>query len=158
MTVLAVLIVSTLIFRGMGAAGIPAFSTWKDASRTGLAVMLLFTASAHFTAMRHDLVRMIPPFFPAPMAIVYLTGVLEIAGAVGLLIRRFRAAAGMCLAALFAAMFIANVHASQTGAGLGGQPPTPMLLRAPMQILFIVIAWWSTRPSRSSKNDDPRAA
>jgi uncharacterized membrane protein len=110
--------------------------------------MLLFTASAHLTEMRHDLVRMIPPLFPAPMAIVYLTGILEIAGAIGLMFRRFRPAAGTCLAALFAAMFIANAHASQTGVGVGGQPATPMWLRAPMQVLFIAIAWWSTRTNR----------
>jgi uncharacterized membrane protein len=146
------------MLRGIGAAGVRAFSTWKDASRTGLAVMLLFTASAHFTAMRHDLVRMIPPVFPAPMTIVYATGVLEIAGAIGLLVPRFRRVAGACLAVLFAAMFVANIHASRAGAGLGGEPPTPMLLRAPMQVLFIVIALWSTRVRRSTENADQRAA
>ena len=109
--------------------------------------MLVLTASAHFTEMRHDLVRMIPPIFPAPMLIVYITGVLELAGAVGLLLPKFRRVAGVCLAALFAVMFVANVHASQTGAGVGGQPPTPMLIRGPMQALFIAIALWTSKSS-----------
>ena len=86
--------------------------------------MLVLTASAHFTEMRHDLVRMIPPIFPAPMLIVYITGVLELAGAVGLLLPKFRRVAGVCLAALFAVMFVANVHAGQTGAGVGGAAVT----------------------------------
>ena len=66
--------------------------------------------------------------------------------------------AGACLALLFVAMFVANIHASRTGAGLGGEPPTPMLLRAPMQVLFIAIALWSTRTRRSNENADQRAA
>jgi uncharacterized membrane protein len=80
-------------------------------------------------------------------AVVYATGVLELAGAVGLLLPRFWRAAGVCLAALFISMFIANIHASRTGAGMGGHPPTPMLLRGPMQPLFIAIALWSSKPA-----------
>ncbi|PYU19758.1 MAG: hypothetical protein DMG30_23185 [Acidobacteria bacterium] len=34
--------------------------------------LLLFTASAHFTRMRDDLVRMMPASFPWPRALVYL--------------------------------------------------------------------------------------
>ena len=147
MIVLVVLVAATLMFRLAGRLGVRALGTWKDAARWGLAAMLLLTASAHFTAMRHDLVRMIPPIFPAPMLIVYATGVLELAGAVGLLLPKFRGAAGVCLAALFTSMFIANIHASRTGTGMGGQPPTPMLLRGPMQALFIAIALWSSKPA-----------
>jgi hypothetical protein len=42
-------------------------------------------------------------------------------------------------------MFIANVSAAQRGVTLRGKPPTPLWLRAPMQILFIALLWWSTR-------------
>jgi uncharacterized membrane protein len=146
MIVLAVLVISTLIFRLIGQFGVRHLSTWKDAARSGLATMLLLTASAHFTEMRHDLVRMIPPVFPAPMMIVYITGVLELAGAIGLLLPWFRRLAGICLALLFAGMFIANIHASQTGVGMAGGPPTPMVIRGPMQVLFIAIALWVSIP------------
>ena len=151
MTAFAVLLLATLSFKGIGAAGIESLSTWKAAARTGLAAMLLFTATAHFTPIRHDLVKMIPPVFPAPMMLVYLTGMLEIVGAVGILIRRFRPAAGVCLVLLFAAILPANIHASQSGVGLSGQPPTPLPLRVPIQMLFIAIAWWSTRSEANSK-------
>jgi hypothetical protein len=36
-----------------------------------LAVMFVFTASAHFNKMKHDLARMIPAYFPRPLLIVY---------------------------------------------------------------------------------------
>jgi hypothetical protein len=42
-------------------------------------------------------------------------------------------------------MFIANFNAAQKGVTLRGKPPTPLWLRAPMQILFIALLWWSTR-------------
>ena len=42
-------------------------------------------------------------------------------------------------------MFIANVNAAQRGVTLRGKPPTPLWLRAPMQLLFIALLWWSTR-------------
>jgi hypothetical protein len=44
-------------------------------------------------------------------------------------------------------MFPANVKAAQDGLTLGGNPATALWLRAPMQILFIWLAWWTSRPN-----------
>jgi len=107
--------------------------------------MFVFTATAHFNKMKHDLARMIPVYFPRPLLIVYTTGVLELLGAAGLVLPEFRRVAGICLIALLIGMFIANVNAAQKGVTLCGKPPTPLWLRAPMQILFGVLLWWSTR-------------
>ena len=125
-------------------------STWRDSGRWALAVMLLFTASAHFTSMRYDLAKMVSGWVPEPLAVIYLTGALEIAGALGMLWPRTRSIAGICLCALFAAMFPANVKAARDGLTLGGNPATELWLRAPMQILFIWLAWWSTRARSGS--------
>jgi len=58
---LLVMSVSILLARdSSGAWGLLAVGSWPVATRVGLAVMLLFTASAHFTKMRADLVRMVP--------------------------------------------------------------------------------------------------
>lgn len=143
MTVLIVLLVSWLIFRFMGNFGIPAFLSWHDSAPYALAVMFLFTSVAHFNRLKRDLVRMIPAIFPKPLAIVYVTGVLEIAGAIGLIIRRFRPLTAHCLIALLVAMFIANIHAARSGVTLGGKPVTPLWLRTPMQLFFIALLWWS---------------
>jgi len=141
--VLLVLVAGILLARLAGALGIAALGSWPAATRAGLALMLLFTASAHFTPLRHDLARMMPPGVPFPMGMVYFTGVCEIAGAIGLLVPRTRRAAAIALIVFFIAVLPANVHAARTGATIGGSAATPLALRVPMQIAFIVLVWWS---------------
>jgi uncharacterized membrane protein len=143
MIVMIVLGVSILIARLSGFAGVRSLDSWKAAVRAALAVTLLFTASAHFTPMRHDLARMVPPAVPYPMAVIYFTGVCEILGAVGLLVPRVRRLAGLALIVFFLAIFPANVHAARTGATIGGTPAVPLPVRIPMQILLIGLTWWS---------------
>src|SRR5262245_11117533 len=120
MLVLFVLLGSLLIFRGLGAAGVEAFATWVAATRYALAVMLVFTASAHFTAMKEDLVRMMPDWVPWPRATVYFTGACELLGAIGLLIPSVRFATGVALIAFFILVFPANVKAARAGTTLRG--------------------------------------
>jgi len=148
MIVLVVLLVSLLIYRGVGALGVDALGTWPAATRYALATMLAFTASAHFTRMRQDLVRMMPGWVRWPRAVVYFTGVCELAGAAGLLVPRVRLAAGIALIAFFIMVFPANVKAARSGVGMGGKSATPLWLRAPMQVLLIVLTWWSAVWSR----------
>ena len=145
MLVLMLLLVSWAAFRAIGAAGVQAFSSWQDSARYALAVMFIFSATAHFNKMKHDLARMIPAYFPRPLLLVYVTGVLELLGAAGLSFPQFRRLAGICLIALLVGMFVANVNAAQKGVTLRGKPATPLWLRAPMQVLFIVLLWWSPR-------------
>lgn len=120
------------------------FRPWRDATRAGLAVMFLFTASAHFTSTRHDLAAMIPPPFTGAMWLIYLTGLSEIAGAIGLTVRRTRKLAAICLVLMLVALFPANVYAAVRDVPLRGSAPTPLWLRAPMQILWIGLLWWSS--------------
>ena len=145
MVVLIVLFTSWLVFRGAGALGVGALATWRGSAVYALALMFVFTGIAHFNKMKHDLVRMVPAMFSRPMLLIYFTGVLEFMGAVGLLLPRFRALAGICLIALLIAMFPANVNAAMKQTTLAGKPATPLRLRAPMQVLFIGLLWWSTR-------------
>ncbi|HEY7617423.1 MAG TPA: DoxX family protein [Terriglobales bacterium] len=146
MAVLIVLLTSWLVFRGIGMLGVPALVTWQDSARYALAVMFVFTGIAHFNKMKHDLARMIPPVFPRPLLLVYITGMLEFMGAAGLLLPQFHSLAGMCLIALLVGMFVANVNAALTGVTLRGKPATALWLRTPMQALFIGLLWWSARP------------
>jgi len=139
---LIVLFVSLLVFRGLGVLGVPLFFTWHDSILWALSVMILFTASAHFTSLKEDLIKMVPEQFPYPRRIVFVTGILEILGAIGLLIPHVRTAAGICLAILFVAMFPANIKAAIKKVPLRGQPATPLWLRLPMQVLFIALALW----------------
>src|SRR5690625_8020567 len=64
------------------------YRSWPSALRVGLSAMFFMTGITHFVLLREDLVAMVPPFLPAPELLVTLTGVLELAGAVGLLLKR----------------------------------------------------------------------
>jgi uncharacterized membrane protein len=136
MTPLIVQVVATLLARIK-------FS-WRDAARIGMAVLFFFTAAAHFTSIGRDMASMIPPPFTGAMWIVYVTGVLEALGAIGLLTARFRRAAAICLIALLIAMFPANAYAAINGVLLRGQPASALWWRAPLQLLWIATLWWST--------------
>jgi len=150
MLVLVILFGSWMILRGIGLLGVAALATWRDTARYALAVMFVFTGISHFTKIRHDMARMIPSVFPRKMFIVYVTGVFEISGALGLLIPRFRSVSGVCLTLLLIAMFCANVNAALNNVTLLGKPPTPLWLRTPMQIMFIALIWWVSNPQPGS--------
>ena len=115
MAVLIVLFGAWLVLRGIGALGVGALATWQHSACYALALMFVFTGIAHFNRLKHDLARMVPDVFPRPMLLIYLTGVLEFMGAVGLLLPRFRSLAGICLIALLIVMFPANVNAALEG-------------------------------------------
>jgi uncharacterized membrane protein len=120
------------------------FVPWKDAVRIGMAALFLLTATAHFNAMKYDLAAMIPPPLTGALWLIYVTGVLEIAGAIGLLIPRFRRAAAICLVVMLIALFPANVYAALSGVTFQGRPATVLWLRTPLQLIWIAALWWST--------------
>jgi uncharacterized membrane protein len=155
MEVLIVLLVSFVLLRGVGLLGIERLSSWRNAGLGALAIMFLVTSTAHFSSMKHDLAAMMPESLPDGLWIIYLTGAFEIAGAVGLLIPRTRRLAGICLVLLLIAQFPANVNAALNGIPLGGEAPTPLWLRTPMQALFIGMVWWTSISARPQKAERP---
>ena len=132
-----VLVIATLLLRGVGAAGAALFHNWIWCLRGGLAVMFLFTASAHWGKQRADLIAMVPRAFRRPDLIVSATGVLEILGAVGLLIPAIAPLAATCLALLLVALFPANIRAAREGLTIGGRPATAIPLRTLLQLVFL---------------------
>jgi uncharacterized membrane protein len=138
-----VLIIVTTLARLAGRFGITALSNWAAATRVGLAVMLCFTAAAHFNAMRPDLIRMVPAAVPNPELMVSFTGVCEILGAIGLLVPQTRRMAAVALVVFLIAVLPANIHAAQAGVTLGGAAATPLLPRIALQLVFIALVWWA---------------
>jgi uncharacterized membrane protein len=146
--VLLVLIISLVVFRGLGALGVSAFDTWAASTRYALAVMFLFTSTAHFSKIRHELARMMPSIFPNPMALVYFTGVCEILGTLGILLPRTRSLAGLSLCLFLLSVLPANIKAARASLTVGGRLATALWLRIPLQILFIALILWTTQPWR----------
>lgn len=143
MAPLIVLVVAGLLARLIGQLGVTALRDWAAATRVGLAVMLCFTAAAHFNSMRPDMIAMVPPFVPNPEFMVTFTGICEILGAIGLLVPRTRRIAAAALIVFMLAVLPANIYAAQAGVTFRGAPATPIVPRIALQALFIALLWWS---------------
>ncbi len=97
-------------------------------------------------------VQIVPPIFPAPLALVYLTGIAEIAVGIGLLIPRTRRHAAWATVALLVAIFPANVYMATHGVVIEGMPgggdPSEFVRwgRLPLQGVLILWALWYTQP------------
>lgn len=107
-----------------------------------LALLFLFTASGHFM-MADAMVQMLPPWVPARLPLVWATGVLEIAIAIGLLVPRLQRAAGGTALAVLIGFFPANVYAAWQQLPMGGHAWGLVYLwvRAPLQALLIYWTW-----------------
>ena len=132
-----VLVTATLALRAAGVSGVHALDAWTPCLRAGLSLMFLLTASAHWGKRRRDLIAMVPTGFPHPDLIVTITGILELLGAVGLLLLATAPAAAACLALLLIAMFPANVRAARERLKIGNSTATALPLRTVLQIVFI---------------------
>ena len=97
-------------------------------------------------------VQIVPPIFPARLALVYLSGIAEIAVGVGVLLPRTRRLAAWATVAVLVAVFPANVYMATAGVvveGLpGGGDPSALVRwgRLPLQAVLILWAAWYTRP------------
>ncbi|MFY1685230.1 DoxX family protein [Micromonospora sp. WMMD730] len=132
------LLAGATVARLAGLAGVDALDGWHPALRVGLALLFVMTGFAHFAApRREDLIAMVPPRLPRPAMLVTVTGVLELAGAVGLLIPATARPSAAGLALLMVAMFPANVSAARRRLTLAGRPVTPLGTRTAMQILYV---------------------
>ena len=98
-----------------------------------------FTNEAFFTSI-------VPPYLPWPVAIVYVSGVAEIALGVLLMIPASTALAGWGLIALLIVVFPANLHMAMNPGLYPATSPTALLIRLPVQGVLIALAYWFTRP------------
>ena len=138
------LLISSLLLRGVGRLGVAYLDSWRAAVCVALTITFLFTGATHFSDIKQDYAAMIPNPFPKSLWLIYLSGVLEIFGAIGLMLPRVRVIAGICLIVLLVALFPANINAAVNNISFRGQPPTTLWLRALAQIFFVAAIWWSS--------------
>jgi uncharacterized membrane protein len=96
--------------------------------------------------------RIMPPYLPWHRELVWISGVCEILGGIGVLLPQpWRRRAGWGLVALLIAVLPANLHVALSTLSMGSGPPNPILnwLRLPLQLVFILWVLWCTRPSPS---------
>ncbi len=99
---------------------------------------------AHFTSTDF-FVSIMPPYVPFHRPVVYLTGVLEILLAIGILVPLTRERAGLLLVLLTIAVTPANVHMWLHPDLYPGSTETALTLRLVFQVVLIGLIWWSTR-------------
>lgn len=124
--------------------------------RVVLAVVMVGAGIKHFTDA-DIFVAMVPSPLPHPLWLVWISGVAEIAGGLGILVPAVRRAAGLGLIALYLAVFPANVNMALHDIPLGAAhvPPWALWARLPLQGLLIAWAWWVA--VRREKASTPRS-
>ena len=118
---------------------------WRTFLRVVAAVAFVLAGSNHFRNPSFYK-SIIPPGLPAPGALVAISGICEIAGGLGLLIRPLRRAAGWGLIALLIAVFPANVYMLQHPDSVPNLRISTGLLwaRLPLQAVFILWIWYAS--------------
>lgn len=89
--------------------------------------------------------RMMPPYLPAHLFLIYLSGFFEIALGILLLIPKFSRFAAFGLIALLIAVFPANIFMAMNAEMFPEFSRTALYLRLPLQIVLIAWAFWFTR-------------
>ncbi len=104
------------------------------------AVFYILAGCLHFLHTASYL-KIMPPFVPHPVAMVYVSGLAEIAGGLGLLAPSLRRAAAWGLIALLVAVMPANIYMAVDHIQVSATPIPNWLLyaRLPLQLLLI---WW----------------
>jgi uncharacterized membrane protein len=128
---------------------------------TGLAaVFYTLAGTLHFLRPAMYL-RIMPPYIPWDVPLVYISGAAEIAGGLGLLVPRLRRKAAWGLVILLIAVFPANVYMATdqiqpTSTLLTSTPLTKVVLwgRLPLQAVLIWWVLWCTKENgRFSRRD-----
>ena len=117
----------------------------KPVSKYLLAILMIAAGTMHFVNSEFFL-KIVPPYLPLHKELVLLSGASEILLGVLLLVPRYSRLAAWGIIALLIAVFPANVYLYQNQDIL---PASPIihLLRLPLQGLFILWAFWHTRPA-----------
>jgi uncharacterized membrane protein len=88
--------------------------------------------------------RIMPQALPAAEALVYVSGVAEILGALGTMNRHTRRPAGWCLIATLVAVYPANIYMALNPSRFSSIPHWTLLARLPLQFLFVYWVWLAT--------------
>lgn len=119
----------------------------------GMALFYVAAGVNHF-ANADFYLPMMPPYLPAHLALIYVSGVAEIVLGVAVLVPRLRPLAAWGLVALLVAIFPANLHMALYNVPVGGRTEGLGIwnwVRLPLQGVLIAWAWWYTRPDHAAE-------
>jgi uncharacterized membrane protein len=109
--------------------------------RISLAALFVFTGISHFV-MPEELAHLLPAFIPLRMELIAATGVLEILGAIGLVIPPLTRLASIALILFLLSVLPANIYGAFNHVPFGAHElgPVYLLARIPFQLFLM---WWA---------------
>jgi uncharacterized membrane protein len=105
-----------------------------------MAVLFIVAGIFHFTKTSTYL-KIVPPHMPYHLAVVYISGVLEILFGIGLFFGKFRHYSALGLIILLIAIFPANIYMLTSGL-FTTIPRWVLWMRLPLQAILIAWAAW----------------
>jgi uncharacterized membrane protein len=123
----------------------PAHNCAYSATRYGfclLLAVLYFIAGVLHLVSPNGFLKITPEWVPYPEEVVAFTGIAEMAGAIGLLIPRFRYAAGIGLALYAICVYPANINHAVNAIEIGGRALS-WNYHGPRLLLQPVFIWWA---------------
>ena len=117
-------------------------------ARVGLSIFFIFTGLGHFIRTQ-EMAAMLPLSVSYRTELVYLTGILEILGAIAVWIPRLTRLTGFLLILMLVALLPANIYSAINRVDFGGHDAGPayLLVRIPFQ-LFVL--WWTYFATRQN--------
>tara|TARA_Y200000002_G_scaffold73935_1_gene57940 strand:- start:98 stop:508 length:411 start_codon:yes stop_codon:yes gene_type:complete len=112
----------------------------------GLAIFFIFFGIDHFINPDFYL-SIMPPAFPLHKEAVYISGLFEILGGLGVLISRFRKIAGWGLIVLLVTVYPANIYMALTPEAFPNISIELLYFRLALQFLFFYWAYVVTLPA-----------
>jgi uncharacterized membrane protein len=134
---LVLLALTILAFFALARGGYAEFGVAQVVLRVVVALPLVASGVLLHFFRTSVTASVIPPAFPARPLLVVLTGLLEIEGAIGLFVPRFRHSAALCIAILMVCVFPANIYAA--GQVVDGIRFPSVPVRLAMQVVYIVL-------------------
>ena len=118
------------------------------AARIGICVMFLFTAMGHFM-FTEGMALMIPKIIPYKKEIVYITGIIEIMGAIALLFPKLTRPTAWLLIVFLIILLPGNIYGAihqvdYQNATYQGKGLSYLFLRIPLQVVYILWLYFSS--------------
>lgn len=107
-----------------------------------LIILFLLTGLSHFN-YPDFYVSVVPPYLPLRHELAYISGFLEIIGAIALLFSKTRRIAGFGLISLLIVIFPANIHMALHPDHFPSCVPLIIYLRLPLHLLLILWVYWA---------------
>lgn len=114
----------------------------KKTSLLFVMVLILFSAGIVHLAAPKVFLKAMPDYIPFHIQLIYITGLIEIALGIGLLLKRTRKYAAYALMAYFVAILPAHIHVAVNDIPMFGyDSPYVLWGRTAFQVVFIYWAY-----------------